>query len=141
MSFLHVQVFFVDGCSAVSCDLGVFMRAGELRSFYSAFLSSDPTKLLFSFVLCLVSLVYNVLWAEAFHLVIQVEILVRNGCTDMSAQDVAEVFFLFLHLKQIPVFSFSIRFSISMKLDVRVTHPGLEGVSLCGCVHLQSVCV
>ena len=72
------------------------MRAGELRSFYSAFLSSDPTKLLFSFVLCLVSLVYNVLWAEAFHLMIQVEILVRNGCTDTSAQDVCRGIFLVL---------------------------------------------
>ena len=30
--------FFVDGCSAVSYDSAVFMRGGELKSFYSAIL-------------------------------------------------------------------------------------------------------
>ena len=33
--FWLVQVFFVDGCSAVSCDFGVFMREGECKFFYS----------------------------------------------------------------------------------------------------------
>ena len=32
-------MFFVDGCSAVSCDFGVFVRGGELKFFYSTILS------------------------------------------------------------------------------------------------------
>ena len=32
------SVFLVDGCSAVSCDFGVFVRMRELPSFYSAIL-------------------------------------------------------------------------------------------------------
>ena len=39
ISLLLSSVFFVDSCSAVSCDSGVFMRGVELKSFYSAFLS------------------------------------------------------------------------------------------------------
>ena len=31
--------FFVNGCSAVSCDFGVFVTGGELKSFYSTILS------------------------------------------------------------------------------------------------------
>ena len=36
-----VPVFFIDGCSAISCDFVLFVRGGELRSFYfySAILS------------------------------------------------------------------------------------------------------
>ena len=34
-------VYFVDGCSAVSCNFGVLMREGELESFYSAILSQS----------------------------------------------------------------------------------------------------
>ena len=29
---------FLDGCSTVSCDFGVFVRRGELMSFYSTIL-------------------------------------------------------------------------------------------------------
>ena len=39
ISLLVGPVFFVDSCSAVNCDSGVFMRGVELKSFYSAFLS------------------------------------------------------------------------------------------------------
>ena len=42
LSFLVGLSLFVDGYSAVSCDFGVFMRGGELKSFYSAILS--PTR-------------------------------------------------------------------------------------------------
>ena len=34
-SFLVFPSLFVNGCSAVSCDFGVFMREDELESFYS----------------------------------------------------------------------------------------------------------
>ena len=37
--FGRFQHFFVNDCSAVSCDLGVFIRRAELMSFYSAILS------------------------------------------------------------------------------------------------------
>ena len=37
--FWQVPVFFVDGCSAVSCEFSVFMIEGELKPFYSAILS------------------------------------------------------------------------------------------------------
>ena len=37
--FGRFQHLFVDGCSAVSCDLGVSVRRGEVTSFYSAILS------------------------------------------------------------------------------------------------------
>ena len=40
--FGRFQSFFVDGCSAVICDFVVFLRGGELRSFYSVTLSGDP---------------------------------------------------------------------------------------------------
>lgn len=40
--FWKVQVFFVSGCWAISCDFGVFMRGGELKSFYSTILSLPP---------------------------------------------------------------------------------------------------
>ena len=36
------SIFFVDGCSAVRCNFGVFMRGGEFTSFYSAILSLPP---------------------------------------------------------------------------------------------------
>ena len=39
ISCLVGSSLFVDGCSAVSCDFGVFVRGGELKSFYSAILS------------------------------------------------------------------------------------------------------
>ena len=32
---------FVDGSSVSSCDFGVFVRAGELRPFYSVILSGN----------------------------------------------------------------------------------------------------
>ena len=35
-------VVVVDGCSAVSCDFGVFVRRGVLTSFYSAILAASP---------------------------------------------------------------------------------------------------
>ena len=34
--FWWIPIFLVIGCSAVSCDFGVFVRGGELKSFYSA---------------------------------------------------------------------------------------------------------
>ena len=37
-------------------------------------------------------------------------------------------------------FSFCLTFSASMKLGEMVTYCGLEGVSLCGSVHIQSAC-
>ena len=40
--FGRFQYFFIDGCSAVSCDFGVFVRGGERRPFYSAILSQSP---------------------------------------------------------------------------------------------------
>ena len=42
VSFHSFQSVFVDGCSAVSCDFGVYVRRGELTSFYSAILSFRP---------------------------------------------------------------------------------------------------
>ena len=42
-----VVVFFVDGCSAVSCDFGVLLRRGELTSFYSSILPASPIHLNF----------------------------------------------------------------------------------------------
>ena len=47
------SIFFVDGCSAVRCNFGVFMRGGEFTSFYSAILSL-PLNLVF---LCVLSLI------------------------------------------------------------------------------------
>ena len=37
--FWYVPVFLVDGCSAGSCDFDVFVRGGELKSFYSVIFS------------------------------------------------------------------------------------------------------
>ena len=37
--FWLVPVYFVNVCSAVSCDFGVFLRGDELKSFKSAILS------------------------------------------------------------------------------------------------------
>ena len=34
--FNRSESFFINGCSAVSYDFGIFMRGGELQSFYSA---------------------------------------------------------------------------------------------------------
>ena len=39
ISFLVVSIYFVNGCSAFSCDFGVFMKGGKLESFYFAILS------------------------------------------------------------------------------------------------------
>ena len=39
VSFLVSSSLFVNGCSAISCDFDVFMRGGELKSFYSTILS------------------------------------------------------------------------------------------------------
>ena len=36
------SLFLLMVCSAVSCDFGVFVRGGELKSFYSAILSLHP---------------------------------------------------------------------------------------------------
>ena len=36
--FWKDPVYFIDGCSALSCNFGVFMRGGELESFYSIIL-------------------------------------------------------------------------------------------------------
>ena len=38
------SIFFFDGCSPVSCDFGIFVRRGELMSFYSAILSLACSK-------------------------------------------------------------------------------------------------
>ena len=40
MILVGFQNYFVDGCSAVSCDFGVFIRRGQLTSLYSAILYS-----------------------------------------------------------------------------------------------------
>ena len=40
-----VLVFFVDSHSAVSCDIGVFVRGGELKSFYFTIFSPTPSNL------------------------------------------------------------------------------------------------
>ena len=40
--FSQLPIYFVDGCATVSSDFGVFMRRGELVSFYSAILSVLP---------------------------------------------------------------------------------------------------
>ena len=42
--FWEVWVFLVDGYSAVSCDFGVFVREGELKSFYSTIYSQTSKK-------------------------------------------------------------------------------------------------
>ena len=42
--FCRFQLFFVNGCSAVSCDFGVFVRRHELTSFYSAILPARPSR-------------------------------------------------------------------------------------------------
>ena len=48
-SFLRrFHFFLVNGCSAVSCDFDVSMRAGELRSFYSTILSGQASQQMFS---------------------------------------------------------------------------------------------
>ena len=48
-SFLsRFHFFFVNGCSAVSCDFDVFVRAGGLRSFYSTILSGQASQQIFS---------------------------------------------------------------------------------------------
>lgn len=39
ISLLIVSTYFVQDCSAVKCDLGVFMRGAELKFFYLAILS------------------------------------------------------------------------------------------------------
>ena len=44
--FFRYQQFFVNGCSAVSCHFGVFMRKGELPS-YSVILLASPNFLCF----------------------------------------------------------------------------------------------
>ena len=52
VSFLEVSsvlfCFLVDGCSAVSCDLGVFERRGELTSFYPAILPANQSRNLYT---------------------------------------------------------------------------------------------
>ena len=42
ISFLVCSILFVNGCLAVSCDLGIFMRGDVLKFFYSTILS--PSK-------------------------------------------------------------------------------------------------
>ena len=37
--FCQLPVYFVDGCSTVSCNFDVFVRGGDLESFYSEILS------------------------------------------------------------------------------------------------------
>ena len=37
--------FFTDGCSAVSCDFGVFVRGGELKVLLLRHLASDHENL------------------------------------------------------------------------------------------------
>ena len=37
--FWYLPVYFVDGSSTVSCNFGVFVRGGDLESFYSGILS------------------------------------------------------------------------------------------------------
>ena len=39
---LWALVFFINGCSANSCDLGVPMRGGDLRVFLLHYLAQSP---------------------------------------------------------------------------------------------------
>lgn len=39
--FWWFPVYFTDGCSVVRCNIGVFVREGELKSFYSTILSQN----------------------------------------------------------------------------------------------------
>ena len=43
--FGKFQWYFVNGCSAVSCDFGVFMRGVELTSLYSTILSLEKNQI------------------------------------------------------------------------------------------------
>ena len=52
------SLFFVDDCTAVSCDFSVFVRGGELKSFYPVIFSRTKELLLvwmfaaFSLIMC-----------------------------------------------------------------------------------------
>ena len=51
LSFWKGSSLFVDGCSAVGCDFGVFVRGGELKSFCYYSLSCLPSPAVFCFYL------------------------------------------------------------------------------------------
>ena len=40
--FVGSIFFFIDGYSAVSCDFGIFVKEGKIKSFYSAILFWTP---------------------------------------------------------------------------------------------------
>ena len=102
--FVGSSLFVFDGREASSRDFEVSLRGGKLRSFCSALLSSDPIKLLFFFALSSFTCSRGA-WTELRGL------LAADSSTIPGEKQVCylmmytEAFPLFLHSKQIPLFS------------------------------------
>ena len=67
--FRQIPVFFVDCFSTVSCDFSVFMRRGELKSFYSTILFSSEKKseTIFFLLLLKLQLIYSAVPISAIY--------------------------------------------------------------------------
>ena len=73
-------MFFIDGCSAISCDFAVFLRGVELKSFYSTVFSRIEGLL----VVCMLAVYFLSVCAGCYPLVIGHTGTVALACSQDS---------------------------------------------------------
>ena len=128
-------------CYSVSLSLLLILLV--CLSFVIVFFSSDRFFFIFSSSSLKFPLCSSILFPSS------VSILINNAFNSFYGKLFTSVslgvffsgfFSLFFHLKQIPVFSFCLTFSVSMKFGKSFTYPDLEWVSLCGSAPVPSAC-